>query len=77
MERSIVGRFHSRSDADGHLRLIRQLIPNGQFVVIFDHQLEKSLDPKDSEVHHILNERLKHTATAQVEITNIEQQDSH
>jgi hypothetical protein len=77
MQRSIVGRFRSRSDADGHLRLIRQLIPNGQFVVIFDHQPEKSLDPKDSEVHHMLNERLNHMATAPTDITNLEQQDSH
>jgi hypothetical protein len=33
-----VGRFRSRSDADGHLRCLRQLIPHASFVVVFDLQ---------------------------------------
>ncbi len=49
LQSSIVGRFRNRSDADGHLQILRQLIPDGQFVVIFDHQPDKSLDPEDSE----------------------------
>jgi len=38
MQRTIVGRFRSRSDADGHLQCLRQLIPHGSFVVVFDYQ---------------------------------------
>ena len=38
MQRTIVGRFRSRSDADGHLRCLRQLIPDASFVVVFDLQ---------------------------------------
>ncbi|MEQ9373006.1 MAG: hypothetical protein RIG63_28890 [Coleofasciculus chthonoplastes F3-SA18-01] len=38
MQRTIVGRFRSRSDADGHLRCLRQLIPHASFVVVFDPQ---------------------------------------
>jgi hypothetical protein len=37
-QRTIVGRFRSRSDADGHLRCLRQLIPHASFVVAFDLQ---------------------------------------
>jgi hypothetical protein len=38
MQRTIVGRFRSRSDADGHLQCLRQLIPQASFVVVFDCQ---------------------------------------
>ncbi len=38
MQRTLVGRFRSRSDADGHLRCLRQLIPHASFVVVFDSQ---------------------------------------
>jgi hypothetical protein len=38
MQRTIVGRFRSRSDADGHLQCLRQLIPHASFVVVFDCQ---------------------------------------
>lgn len=38
MQRTIVGRFRSRSDADGHLRCLRQLIPHTSFAVVFDLQ---------------------------------------
>jgi hypothetical protein len=37
-QRTILGRFRSRSDADGHLQCLRQLIPNASFVVVFDCQ---------------------------------------
>jgi hypothetical protein len=40
MQRTIVGRFRSRSDADGHLPCLRQLIPHGSFVVVFDCQAD-------------------------------------
>ncbi len=41
MEREIVARFRSRSDADGYLRHLRQEIPNTCFEVIFDCQREE------------------------------------
>ncbi|HEY9671303.1 MAG TPA: hypothetical protein V6D11_07660 [Waterburya sp.] len=40
MQRTIVGRFRSRSDADGHLQFLQRQIPNASFVVIFDQQSE-------------------------------------
>lgn len=38
MQQAIVGRFRSRSDADGHLLCLRQLMPQVRFVVVFDLQ---------------------------------------
>ncbi len=32
----IIGRYRSRSDADGHLKLLRQRMPNVEFKVVFD-----------------------------------------
>jgi hypothetical protein len=32
----IIGRYYSRNDADGHLQLLRQRVPNMQFKVVFD-----------------------------------------
>ena len=43
MQRTIVGRFRSRSDADGHLQCLRQLIPHASFVVVFD--LQSDIEP--------------------------------
>jgi muramoyltetrapeptide carboxypeptidase LdcA involved in peptidoglycan recycling len=43
MRQIIVGRFRSRSDADGHLQCLRQLIPHASFVVVFD--LEPDIEP--------------------------------
>ena len=43
MQRTIVGRFRSRSDADGHLQCLRQLIPHASFVVVFD--CEPDIEP--------------------------------
>ena len=40
MQHTIVGRFRSRSDADGHLQCLRQLMPDVSFVVVFDCQVE-------------------------------------
>jgi hypothetical protein len=40
MQHTIVGRFRSRSDADGHLQCLRQLMPDDSFVVVFDCQAE-------------------------------------
>jgi hypothetical protein len=38
MQRVVVGRYRSRSDADGHLAILRQRIPESEFVVVFDVQ---------------------------------------
>ncbi len=40
MQHTIVGRFRSRSDADGHLQCLRQLMPDAAFLVVFDCQAE-------------------------------------
>jgi hypothetical protein len=36
MQRVIVGQYRNRSDADGHLEIIRRLMPNSEFVVMFN-----------------------------------------
>ncbi|MBE9207253.1 hypothetical protein IQ244_12100 [Nostoc sp. LEGE 06077] len=36
MQRVTVARFRSRSDADGYVQSLRQLIPDANFVVVFD-----------------------------------------
>ncbi len=36
----VVHRFYHRSDADGHLKALRQLMPHVEFKVIFDVQNE-------------------------------------
>jgi hypothetical protein len=32
----MIGRYHSRSEADGHLQLLLQQVPSQEFSVIFD-----------------------------------------
>jgi hypothetical protein len=39
-ERVIVARFRSRSDADGYINHLRQLIPDASFEILFDSQQE-------------------------------------
>jgi hypothetical protein len=36
MQRVTVGRFRTRSDADGHLQILQRLIPRAEMVVVFD-----------------------------------------
>lgn len=36
MQSITIGRFRRRMDAEGHLLALRQLIPNGKFVIVFD-----------------------------------------
>ncbi|NEO11657.1 MULTISPECIES: hypothetical protein [unclassified Moorena] len=36
MQRVVVGRYRNRSDAEGHLRVLKRLMPDGEFVIIFD-----------------------------------------
>lgn len=38
MQRTIVGRFRTRTDADGHLRVLRQVMPDRGFIVVFDRE---------------------------------------
>jgi hypothetical protein len=42
MQRVTVAQFRSRSDADGHLEIIRRLIPEGEFLVMFNPGLSAS-----------------------------------
>ena len=36
LQRTVVGRFRSWSDTDGHLRVLKQLLPGVRLTVIFD-----------------------------------------
>ncbi|MBD1806756.1 MAG: hypothetical protein KME25_18830 [Symplocastrum torsivum CPER-KK1] len=45
MQRTVVSRFRSRSDADGHLQFLRQQMPNASFEVVFDCQPEVDGEP--------------------------------
>ncbi|MBD2297413.1 hypothetical protein H6G80_01370 [Nostoc sp. FACHB-87] len=40
-QREIVARFRSRSDADGYMQRLRQMIPDASFMVVFDCQREE------------------------------------
>ncbi|MEO0760129.1 MAG: hypothetical protein AAFY78_25040, partial [Cyanobacteria bacterium J06648_16] len=35
-QRIVVGRFRKRNDAEDHRRTLRQLMPQAQFIVLFD-----------------------------------------
>jgi hypothetical protein len=45
MRTQIVGRFRNRSDAEGHLQILKRLIPNVPYQIMFDITPE----PADSE----------------------------
>jgi hypothetical protein len=36
LQRRVVGRFRSWSDADGQIRILRQLLPSDRLIVVFD-----------------------------------------
>ncbi|AOX02554.1 hypothetical protein BJP34_26700 [Moorena producens PAL-8-15-08-1] len=36
MQRVVVARFRNRSDAEGHLKALKRLMPDGEFVIVFD-----------------------------------------
>ncbi len=40
----IVGRFRRRVDAEGHLKILKQLIPNAPFEIMFD------ITPEDEDI---------------------------
>ncbi len=42
-ERVIVARFRSRSDADGYIQHLRQLMPNTTFEIFFDCHREEAV----------------------------------
>jgi hypothetical protein len=42
MQRLTVGQFRTRSDADGHLEILRRLVLSGKFAVIFNPDLLES-----------------------------------
>lgn len=43
MQRVVVARFRTESDADGYLKIVRRLTPDGQFLVVFDGDPDGSL----------------------------------
>ncbi|MBD1809501.1 hypothetical protein H6F98_29215 [Microcoleus sp. FACHB-SPT15] len=49
MQRLTVGQFRTRSDADGHLQILRRLIPNAKFVVMFNADI---LQPQQADTHY-------------------------
>ncbi|EGJ31209.1 MULTISPECIES: SPOR domain-containing protein [Moorena] len=36
MQRVVVGRFRNRSDAEGHMQALKRLMPDAEFIIIFD-----------------------------------------
>lgn len=36
LQHVIVARFRRRSDAEGHLRILKRMLPQMQFVILFD-----------------------------------------
>jgi len=36
MQRVVVGRFRNRSDAEGHMQALKRLMPDGEFIIVFD-----------------------------------------
>ncbi|MFB2976608.1 hypothetical protein [Microseira sp. BLCC-F43] len=36
LQRITVGKFRNRSDAEGHLQILRRMIPHARFEVVFD-----------------------------------------
>ncbi|MFP4414281.1 hypothetical protein [Coleofasciculus sp.] len=45
MQGVTVAQYRSRSDADGHLPILRRLMPNAQFVVMFNPGLPPENQP--------------------------------
>ena len=45
MQRSVVARCRNCSDADGYLHILRQLMPDATFIVVFDGDADSS--PQD------------------------------
>ncbi|MEQ9357999.1 hypothetical protein [Coleofasciculus chthonoplastes] len=45
MQQVTVAQYRSRSDADGHLHILRRLMPNAQFLVMFNPGLPPENQP--------------------------------
>jgi hypothetical protein len=48
MQRLTVGRFRRWNDAHEHMRILRQLVPEANYVIVFDPDLEQQ-DSTDKE----------------------------
>jgi hypothetical protein len=48
MQRMTVAQYRTRSDADGHLEIIHRLMPNAEFVVMFNPDLPQ---PQPTKTH--------------------------
>ncbi|MEG3896948.1 MULTISPECIES: hypothetical protein [unclassified Microcoleus] len=46
MQRITVAHFFRHSDADSYLRIVRQLIPNAQFVIVFNADINLETAPR-------------------------------
>jgi hypothetical protein len=49
MQRRVVCRLRNRSDAEGHLQVLRRLMPNLTFIIIFDITPEDDDPPTKQE----------------------------
>ncbi|WP_333198075.1 hypothetical protein [Microcoleus sp. S28C3] len=49
MQRITVADFFKHSDADGYLRIICQLIPKAEFVIVFNADINLETAPSSSE----------------------------
>jgi hypothetical protein len=49
MQRITVAEFFRHSDADGYLRIVRQLIPKAQFAIVFNADINLETAPNNIE----------------------------
>lgn len=49
LQRITIGQFRTRSDADGHLHILRRLIPSAKIVVMLNPD---ALQPQQASTHH-------------------------
>ncbi len=42
MQRKVVDRCRTRSDAEGHLQVLRRLIPDAQLLIVFDCDVDET-----------------------------------
>jgi len=52
MHTRIVGRFRSRSDAEGHLQVLRRMIPTLSFEIMFDVTPKETDSENNPETPH-------------------------
>ncbi|NET65907.1 MAG: hypothetical protein F6K63_16540 [Moorea sp. SIO1G6] len=48
MQRVVVARFRNRSDAEGHRSALKRLMPEAEFVIIFDVPNPRDIDKEES-----------------------------